>query len=97
MVLGPISAHYLARAVDRMMVVVNFRWILLAAEAFMLLGAGGANWAVLIGNLTKRKRGSMVPLIGGMGAAIVLTLSPLAWLRNVGGCHSYSIRAARFG
>ena len=58
------------------------RWLLFVAGALVLLGAGAANWAVLIGYLFRRTRGSMVPLMGGTCAAVALALSPLAWLRS---------------
>jgi hypothetical protein len=65
-----------------MMLVDAAKWLLFFAGALILMGAGAANWAVLVGYLFKRGRGSMTPLAGGATAAVALALCPVTWLRN---------------
>ena len=65
-----------------MMLVEGIRWLLLLLGALMLIGSCAANWAVAIGYVTERKFGSMIPLVGGLGASFALVFSPITCLRN---------------
>ena len=58
------------------------RWLALLAGTVVLVGTGAANWAVLVGYLATRKRGSMTPLVGGVVAAVAFALSPVTSLRS---------------
>lgn len=52
------------------------RWIVFIIGTAIMLGCMAANLATLYGYLTKRERGSMIPLVGGASGAVAIAFGP---------------------
>jgi len=58
-----------------------FRWLVFAAAGIVFVGCAASNAAALVRHFVSKRKGSMIPLLGGVAGAVGVVASPEPALR----------------